>query len=107
MEQVFHPDQQYDLDNNFQGIKILGLTWNHKDYLNFTMPLGSKLTKNFCWRWTNATANPADLTTRGVSPDENGSNSVWWHGLDLIYQEIVESSSEPDLSPDKRVLTGI
>ncbi|GFY65847.1 integrase catalytic domain-containing protein, partial [Trichonephila inaurata madagascariensis] len=61
-------------------------------------------TKNFCWRWISTAANPAELISRGVCPDQIGSNSVWWHEPDFLYQETVESSSEPDPPPDEEYL---
>ncbi|GFT60467.1 hypothetical protein TNCV_1965841 [Trichonephila clavipes] len=49
-----------------------------------------------------------DLTFRkiGVSPHQIRFNSEWWHGPNILYEENVESSSEPVPPPDEVYLQG-
>ena len=41
-----------------------------------------------CWAWMPGSENIADWTTRGKSPNELDSNSVWWNGPSILYSPI-------------------
>lgn len=40
-----------------------------------------------CWRYVPSESNPADLGTRGVTPEEIQKRSLWWKGPDFLQSD--------------------
>lgn len=53
-----------------------------------------ELTPNCSWRHVDSNSNPADVISRGISPDLLEECNLWWHGPDWL-------SSNLDLWPRK------
>lgn len=51
-----------------------------KAYVANRINMVSQLTSGFTWHYVSTHDNPADLITRGVSPDELVDYSLWWNG---------------------------
>lgn len=55
-----------------------------------------ELTNSASWRYVPTASNPADLISRGISPDQISSTTLWWSGPSYLSQP---ESTWPILSP--------
>lgn len=56
-----------------------------------------ELTKDNMWNYVNTKSNPADLLTRGVSPQHLQRTTLWWNGPHWVVQE---PHTWPNSTPD-------
>lgn len=70
----------------------------------------TELTEVSSWRHVPTALNPADLISRGVSPDSLQGCNIWWSGPPYLYQSETHWPSSPndyeehDLTEDSRAL---
>jgi hypothetical protein len=51
------------------------------------------LTSSDNWRYINSTENPADILSRGTSPQKLQNNNLWWFGPQFLSQNNLDLSS--------------
>ncbi|KAI5639466.1 hypothetical protein NE865_07966 [Phthorimaea operculella] len=57
----------------------------------------TQLTAEWTWHYIPTSDNPADLITRGVSPQELGDSALWWSGPSFLQNDKYEYVSTVDL----------
>lgn len=50
------------------------------------------------WRYVSTSQNPADLLSRGVSPDTISTNDLWWKGPEWLSVEPAQWPRRPDIN---------
>nr|CAI5863233.1 unnamed protein product [Callosobruchus analis] len=60
-----------------------------KQFVNNRVAEIQELSANFEWRHVLSGDNPADLLTRGLSPENLIKNDLWWHGPHWLKQSSV------------------
>lgn len=63
----------------------------------------SSLVKPSHWRYVDTRCNPADLLSRGVSPNELLSNHLWWKGPLWLSLEPALWPKRPDINFDREL----
>ncbi|GBN87943.1 hypothetical protein AVEN_6455-1 [Araneus ventricosus] len=53
-----------------------------------------ELTKDFSWYRVKTSENPADIISRGMTPQQLMAKSLWWNGPQFLQQGTVELSDE-------------
>ncbi|GBN29372.1 hypothetical protein AVEN_57692-1, partial [Araneus ventricosus] len=59
-----------------------------------------ELTKDFSWHHVKTSENPADIISRGMTPQQLMDNSLWWNGPQFLQQVTVELSDKNDIPTD-------
>ncbi|XP_048478565.1 uncharacterized protein LOC105389454 [Plutella xylostella] len=54
-------------------------------------------TNKWPWLYVPSTANPADLISRGISPQELPNSALWWEGPEFLQSEYKFESKDLDL----------
>ncbi|CAH2057831.1 unnamed protein product, partial [Iphiclides podalirius] len=66
----------------------------------------AQLTAGWTWHYVSTSDNPADLITRGVSPQELADNMLWWTGPLFLQNDKLKAESSKQLMgslPTQRV----
>ncbi|GFX18192.1 uncharacterized protein TNCV_1578711 [Trichonephila clavipes] len=61
------------------------------------------LSENFEWMHIPSAQNPADITSRGVNPEELSSLTLWWNGLQHL--DIPEQFIDPSITSSDELYT--
>ncbi|GBO18357.1 hypothetical protein AVEN_261924-1, partial [Araneus ventricosus] len=59
-----------------------------------------ELTKDFSWHHVKTSENPADIISRGMTPQQLMDNSLWWNGPQFLQQVTVVLSDKNDIPTD-------
>ncbi|GBO22019.1 hypothetical protein AVEN_123332-1, partial [Araneus ventricosus] len=59
-----------------------------------------ELTKDFSWHHVKTSENPADIISRGMTPQQLMENSLWWNGPQFLQQVAVELCDKNEIPID-------
>lgn len=80
------------------------LGWTTKPPSKLSVFVGNRVAKLTAlvepshWRYVNMACNPADLLSRGTSPDTLLETELWWKGPDWLSQEPSQWPRRPDIN---------
>ncbi|XP_054722042.1 uncharacterized protein LOC129231704 [Uloborus diversus] len=60
-----------------------------KTFVANRIALLQELTNGFQWHHIRSEDNPSDMVSRGLDPSKLLDNKLWWHGPDLLNQELL------------------